>query len=61
MRRFGRGYAGLRSEDRTMEPRRLMDDRRDTPMITAAMAGHVHPMSRPMPPRARPMGGRSDR
>jgi hypothetical protein len=38
-----------------MEPRRLLDDRRDTPMMSAAMASHsARPMARPMPPRARP-------
>jgi transcriptional regulator with XRE-family HTH domain len=53
MRRFGRGYSGMRSEDRP-EPRRFLDDRRNTPMVSAAMVGHaVHPMARPMPPRAR--------
>jgi transcriptional regulator with XRE-family HTH domain len=52
MRRFGRGYAGMRSEDR-LEPRRLLDNRRDTPMISAAMMSNaVRPMARPMPPRA---------
>jgi transcriptional regulator with XRE-family HTH domain len=54
MRRFGRGYAGLRSDDRTLEPRRLMDERRDTPMVAAAIASRaVRPMVRQMPPRAR--------
>jgi len=58
MRRFGRGYAGMRSEDRQMEPRRLHDDRRDTQLISAVVASHaVHPMARPMPPRARPGRG----
>jgi transcriptional regulator with XRE-family HTH domain len=54
MRRFGRAYPGLRSDDRAMEPRRLMDERRETPMMSA-MAGHVavRPMVRPLPPRAR--------
>jgi hypothetical protein len=55
MRRFGRGYAGLRTEDRPMEPRRIMDDRRDTPMVSAAIGGAaMRPMIRPMPPRPRP-------
>jgi hypothetical protein len=55
MRRFGRGYAGMRSETRPMESRRLLDDRRDTPMISAAMVSQaVRPMARQMPPRARP-------
>jgi transcriptional regulator with XRE-family HTH domain len=54
MRRFGRGYTGMRTEDRPMEPRRLLDDRREGPMISA-VAGHiVGPMARPLPPRARP-------
>jgi len=54
MRRFGRGYAGLRSEDRGMESRRMLDDRRSPSLISAAMASHaVRPMARPMPPRAR--------
>jgi transcriptional regulator with XRE-family HTH domain len=55
MRRFGRGYAGMRVDDRPMEPRRLLDDRRDTPLMSAAAIGHsVRPMQRPMLPRARP-------
>jgi len=54
MRRFGRSYAGLRSEDRTMEPRRLIDDRREAPLMSAAIAGHaVRPMVRQLPARAR--------
>jgi hypothetical protein len=54
MRRFGRGYAGMRTEERPMEPRRILDGRRDAPMISAAMASHaVRPMTRQMPPRAR--------
>jgi transcriptional regulator with XRE-family HTH domain len=57
MRRFGRGYSGMRTDerpmDRSMEPRRIMDDRRDTPMMSA-VAGHtMRPMPRPMPPRPR--------
>jgi len=54
MRRFGRGYSGMRTTDeRTMEPRRL-PERRDPPMLSAAaVAGHmVRPMSQ-MPPRPR--------
>jgi transcriptional regulator with XRE-family HTH domain len=55
MRRFGRGYAGMRSEDRSMEPRRIMDDRRAVPMVSAAIGGAaMRPMVRPMPPRPRP-------
>ncbi len=54
MRRFGRGYAGMRGEDRPMEPRRLMDERRDTPLMAATMANRaVRPMVRQLPPRAR--------
>lgn len=53
MRRFGRGYAGMRTEERLMEPRRLLDDRREGPTMSA-VAGHVvRPMARPLPPRAR--------
>jgi transcriptional regulator with XRE-family HTH domain len=52
MRRYGRGYSSLRSDDRSMEPRRLLDDRRDTPMIAAAV-GRIVPMARPLPPRGR--------
>ena len=53
MRRFGRGYAGMRNEARPMEPRRLHDDRREGPMMSV-VAGHgVRPMARPLPPRAR--------
>jgi hypothetical protein len=37
-----------------MEPRRLLDTRRDTPLISAAVASQaVRPMDRQMPPRAR--------
>jgi len=54
MRRFGGVYAGLRSEDRPMQSRRFLDDRRDQPMISAATAGRaVSPMVRPMSARAR--------
>jgi transcriptional regulator with XRE-family HTH domain len=54
MRRFGRGYTGMRTEHRPMEPRRLIDDRRETPMMSAAMASRsMRPMVRQMPPRAR--------
>jgi transcriptional regulator with XRE-family HTH domain len=54
MRRSGRGYMGMRTEDRPMEPRRLIDDRRETPMMSAAMASRsMRPMVRQMPPRAR--------
>jgi len=54
MRRFGRGYASMRTDDRLLEPRRLLDDRRDTPLISAAAVGGViRPMARPLQPRAR--------
>jgi transcriptional regulator with XRE-family HTH domain len=54
MRRFARGYANVRPNDRPMEPRRLIDDRRDSPVLSAAMAGRIaRPMLRPLPPRAR--------
>jgi transcriptional regulator with XRE-family HTH domain len=54
MRRFARGYANIRPNDRSMEPRRLIDDRRDSPVLSAAVGGHVpRPMLRPLPPRAR--------
>ena len=54
MRRFGRGYVGVRPDERPMEPRRLLDDRRDTPLMSAAIAGRaVRPLVRSLPPRAR--------
>jgi transcriptional regulator with XRE-family HTH domain len=54
MRRFARGYASVRPNERPMEPRRLLDERRDSPILSAAIAGHlVRPMIRPLPPRAR--------
>jgi transcriptional regulator with XRE-family HTH domain len=53
MRRFGRGYAGMRTEERPMEPRRLLDDRRDGPILSAVGSHSVRPMLRQMPPRAR--------
>jgi len=57
LRRFGRSYAGLRSGGRPMEPRHFLNDRRDTPMISAATANHAAgPMVQRMPGR-----GRSDR
>ena len=59
MRRFGRGYAGMRTEDRPLEPRRLIDDRRETPLISAAVASRaVRPMIRQIPPRASAGTGR---
>jgi len=54
MRRFARGYSSIRPSDRPMEPRRLLDDRRDSPVLSAAMAGRaVRPLLRPLPPRVR--------
>jgi Helix-turn-helix. len=53
MRRFGRGYAGMRTDERPMEPRRLLDDRRDGPIMSAVASHSVRPMLRQMPPRAR--------
>ena len=59
MHRFGRGYGGMRTEDRPLEPRRLIDDRRETPLMSAAVAGRaVRPMIRQIPPRARTATGR---
>ncbi|MGD0121823.1 MAG: helix-turn-helix transcriptional regulator [Candidatus Limnocylindrales bacterium] len=58
MHRFGRGY-GTRTEDRPLEPRRLIDDRRETPLISAGVASRaVRPLIRQMPPRARTDTGR---
>jgi transcriptional regulator with XRE-family HTH domain len=51
MRRFGRAYSGVRTDDRVVETRRF-DDRRETPVMTA-MAGHTMRPLRPLPPRAR--------
>ena len=53
MRRFGRGYAGMRTDERPMEPRRLLDDRRDGPIMSAVASHSVRPMLRQLPPRAR--------
>lgn len=54
MRRFARVYANVRPNERPLEPRRLIDDRRDSPVLSAAMAGRAaRPMLRPLPPRAR--------
>ena len=53
MRRFGRAYPGLRSDERPMEPRRMQDDRRGEPMVSAMASRVVRPMPRPLPPRAR--------
>jgi transcriptional regulator with XRE-family HTH domain len=43
MRRYSRGYAPTGTE-----PRRLMTERRDTPMLSAAAGSNVRPMLRPM-------------
>jgi transcriptional regulator with XRE-family HTH domain len=52
MRRFARGYASIRPIDRSMEPRRLLDDRRNQPILSAAVGGHAaRPLLRPLPPR----------
>ncbi len=54
MRRFARGYVGVRQDERPMEPRRLLDDRRDTPLMSAAIAGRAaRPLVRSLPPHAR--------
>jgi transcriptional regulator with XRE-family HTH domain len=55
MRRFGRGYTGLRTDERSMEPRRLMDERREQPMLPAAVGASrmMRPMPHAMPPRPR--------
>jgi transcriptional regulator with XRE-family HTH domain len=58
MRRFGRGYAGMRTDDRPIEPRRILDERRDAPLISAgAGRAAARPMVRPLPPRARASRG----
>lgn len=55
MRRFGRSYVTMRSDSRPLELRRVIDERRDTPMLSAVAAGHsVRSMPRPMAPRVRP-------
>jgi len=54
MRRFGRGYAGLRSDERPMEPRRYVDERREQPMLSAVGGRIVRPMTPPLPARPRP-------
>ena len=53
MRRFGRGYNGMRTDDRPMEPRRLLDDRRDGTVMSAMAGQAIRPMARPLPPRPR--------
>jgi transcriptional regulator with XRE-family HTH domain len=53
MRRFGRTYTGARTEQRPMEPRRILDDRREVPVLSAVAGRSLHPLSHPLPPRAR--------
>ena len=58
MRRFGRGYASVRPEERPLDGRRIVDDRRDAPVMSGIGAVHpVRPMVRPLPPRVRPARG----
>ncbi len=55
MRRFGRGYASIRPEDRSLDARR-MDDRRELPVMSAVGGLHqARPMVRQLPPRIRPV------
>ena len=50
VRRFGRGYAPIRSEDRSLP--RVLADRREPAMLPVAMGGsNARPMLRPMPMR----------
>jgi transcriptional regulator with XRE-family HTH domain len=53
MRRFGRTYTGVRTDQRPVEPRRILDDRRDTRIMSAVAGRSIHPLSHPLPPRAR--------
>lgn len=53
-RHYGRAYTGFRNEDRPLEPRRLMDDRRNQPVLSAVAGRMVRPMSQPLPARPRP-------
>jgi transcriptional regulator with XRE-family HTH domain len=53
MRRFGRTYTGPRTDERTLEPRRILDDRRERPTISAVAGRSLYPLSHPLPPRAR--------
>jgi hypothetical protein len=53
MRRFGRTYAGPRADERPLEPRRMLDDRRDGPVLSAIAGRSLHPMAHQIPPRAR--------
>lgn len=53
MRRFGRAYGAPHTEDRTLDSRRLMDERREPPLMSAVGGHVVRPMVRPLPPRGR--------
>jgi transcriptional regulator with XRE-family HTH domain len=54
MRHFGRSYANMRSDDRPLQLRRPLEERRDTPMMSAVAGGQaIRSMQRPMPSRAR--------
>jgi transcriptional regulator with XRE-family HTH domain len=55
MRRFGRTYTGMRADQRPIEPRRMVDDRREGPVLSAVAGRSIHPLplSHPLPPRAR--------
>ena len=53
MRHLGHGYAGMQSDERSMEPRRLFGDRRHGPLMSAVGGHVVRPMARPLLPRAR--------
>lgn len=53
MRRFGRTYTGPRTDERTLEPRRILDDRRERPIISAVAGRSLYPLSHSLPPRAR--------
>ena len=53
MRRFGRTYTGVRTDQRPIEPRRILDDRRDTRIMSAVAGRSIPPLSHPVPPRAR--------
>jgi hypothetical protein len=52
MRRFGRTYAGPRPDERTVD-RRVLDDRRETPIMSAVAGRSIYPLAHPLPPRAR--------
>jgi hypothetical protein len=52
MRRFGRIYAGPRPDERTAD-RRVLDDRREAPIMSAVAGRSIYPLAHPLPPRAR--------